>query len=83
MVYGTYSRSTSAVSVNSKPMLGRLQLGRMRRQKQRMDVLRYTYLGTVVTDRAVKHQHDLFGRAGPDRARKPPIQRHDRWQGRG
>jgi len=43
-------------------VFSRLQLWRVRRQEQQVDILRYTHLGTVMPARTVEHEHDLFGR---------------------
>ena len=53
--------------VRQRPqMLGGLELGRIRREKQQVDVLGHVQLDARMPARAIQHEHDLFAGAGAD-----------------
>jgi hypothetical protein len=51
-------------------MFGGLELGRIRRQKQQMDMLRHAQLDAGVPPRTVEDQDNLLGRSSADLARE-------------
>jgi hypothetical protein len=56
----TKCRLTSAVLVSGKPMLDRLQLRRVGRKEQKMDMLRHAQPGARMPPGPVQHQNNFL-----------------------